>query len=204
MIAALMVPGRAANPENAEPAPMEALPAIVTEPARSSVDAITQGTREGILLLVNITAMLIVAVALVALANKLLAFASAPLGVALTIEQIMGWIFAPFAWLIGVPWSECGTAGALIGVKTVINEFVAYLQLAATPADALSERSRLLLAYALCGFANLGSLGIMIGGMVAMVPERRAEIVELGGKTILSGTLATLMTAAVVGVLTAP
>ncbi|HRN85155.1 MAG TPA: nucleoside transporter C-terminal domain-containing protein, partial [Hyphomicrobium sp.] len=110
--------------------------------------------------------------------------------------------FAPFAWLIGVPWSECGTAGSLIGIKTVINEFVAYLALASTPEDALSERTRLLMAYALCGFANFGSLGIMIGGMVAMVPERRAEIVGLGAKTIVSGTLATLMTAAAVGVMT--
>ncbi len=204
MIAALMVPARATGTTDREPALAEATTEIAAEPSRSSVDAITQGTREGIVLLVNITAMLIVAVALVALANKLLAFATAPFGLALTFEQIVGWIFAPFAWLIGVPWSECGTAGSLIGVKTVLNEFVAYLQLAQTPAEALSDRSRLLLAYALCGFANLGSLGIMIGGMVAMVPERRAEIVELGGKTILSGTLATLMTAAVVGVLTAP
>ncbi|MCC7253724.1 nucleoside transporter C-terminal domain-containing protein [Hyphomicrobium sp.] len=200
MMAALMVPGAAAAPAPAE----EAATAIVAEPARSSVDAVAQGTREGIALLVNITAMLIVTVALVALANKLLAFATAPLGTALTIEGIMGWLFAPFAWLIGVPWSECGTAGSLIGIKTVINEFVAYLRLAETPVEAVSERSRLLLAYALCGFANFGSLGIMIGGMVAMVPERRPEIVELGAKTIVSGTLATLMTAAAVGVLTAP
>lgn len=191
----------AAKRANIEVAPEPAN--IETEPAHSSVDAITQGTREGIVLLVNITAMLIVTVALVALANKMLAFVAAPLGLALTIEGIMGWLFAPLAWLIGVPWSECGTAGSLIGMKTVLNEFVAYLNLAATPAEALSERSRLLLAYALCGFANFGSLGIMIGGMVAMVPERRAEIVGLGAKTIVSGTLATLMTAAAVGVMTA-
>jgi CNT family concentrative nucleoside transporter len=203
MIAALMVPGAGpaatATPRTAE----ETATTIETDPTHSSMDAITQGTREGIALLVNITAMLIVAVALVALANKLLAFASAPLGLQLTIEGIMGWLFAPLAWLIGVPWSECGTAGSLIGIKTVLNEFIAYLKLAETPAEALSDRSRLLMAYALCGFANLGSLGIMIGGMVAMVPERRAEIVSLGAKTIVSGTLASLMTAAVVGVMTA-
>ncbi|WP_295558205.1 nucleoside transporter C-terminal domain-containing protein [uncultured Hyphomicrobium sp.] len=198
MFAALMVPSKAV------PVAADDKTAIAVDPTRSSVDAIAQGTREGIALLVNITAMLIVAVALVALANKLLAFASAPLGLTLTIEGILGWLLAPLAWLIGVPWSECGTAGSLIGIKTVLNEFVAYLKLAETPAEALSERSRLLMAYALCGFANLGSLGIMIGGMVAMVPGRRAEIVELGAKTIVSGTLATLMTAAVVGVLTAP
>jgi concentrative nucleoside transporter, CNT family len=197
MIAALMVPDTTAPIREDTPT------AIFAEPAHSSVDAIAQGTREGIVLLVNIAAMLIVAVALVALANKLLAFATAPFGLALTIEGILGWLLAPLAWLIGVPWSECGTAGSLIGIKTVLNEFVAYLKLAEIPADALSERSRLLMTYALCGFANLGSLGIMIGGMVAMVPERRAEIVGLGAKTIVSGTLATLMTAAVVGVMTA-
>ncbi len=106
---------------------------MFAEPARSSVDAIAQGTRDGIVLLVNIAAMLIVAVALVALANKLLAFAVAPFGIALTIEQILGWMLAPLAWLVGVPWSECGTAGSLIGIKTVLNEFIAYLKLAETP-----------------------------------------------------------------------
>jgi CNT family concentrative nucleoside transporter len=196
MMAALMVPD--------EPGPSTAEPAaeIVADPTRSSMDAIARGTREGIELLVNITAMLIVIVALVALVNQLLAFAAAPLGAALTFEGIMGVLFAPLAWLIGVPWSECGEAGTLLGIKTVLNELIAYLKLAGLPQGALSERSRLLLTYALAGFANFGSLGIMIGGMVAMVPERRAEIVALGAKTIVSGTLATLMTAAVVGVLT--
>lgn len=198
MIAMLMVP------DTSDTSPADATTAVFAEPARSSVDAIAQGTRDGIVLLVNIAAMLIVAVALVALANKLLAVAATPFGIALTIEQILGWILAPLAWLIGVPWSECGTAGSLIGIKTVLNEFIAYLKLAETPAEALSERSRLLITYALCGFANLGSLGIMIGGMAAMAPERRSEIAGLGAKTIVSGTLATLMTAAVVGVLTPP
>ena len=146
--------------------------------------------------------MLIVAVALVALANQLLGFVAAPFGITLTIEQMLGWVFAPLAWLIGIPWAECGKAGTLLGVKTVLNELIAYLQLGQIPASALSERSRLILTYALCGFANFGSLGILIGGMVAMVPQRRAEIVSLGAKTIVSGTLATLMTAAVVGAMT--
>jgi CNT family concentrative nucleoside transporter len=141
-------------------------------------------------------------VALVALANQLFAFATAPFGVTLTIEQVLGWLFVPLAWLIGIPWEECAKAGTLLGVKTVLNELIAYLQLGQIPAGALSDRSRLILTYALCGFANLGSLGILIGGMVAMVPERRAEIVSLGAKTIVSGSLATLMTAAVVGAMT--
>lgn len=175
---------------------------VIENPPRSSMDAVAQGTREGIDLLVNVTAMLIVVVALVALANQMLGFFTAPLSVKLTLEQILGWLFAPLAWLIGIPWAECTSAGALLGVKTVLNEFVAYLQLAAAEPGALSERSRLILTYALCGFANFGSLGIMIGGMAAMVPARRAEIASLGAKTLISGTLATLMTAAVVGAMT--
>jgi CNT family concentrative nucleoside transporter len=166
------------------------------------MDAIAQGTREGVELLVNVTAMLIVAVALVALGNQLLALVAAPFGISLSIEQMLGWVFAPLAWLIGIPWAECGKAGTLLGVKTVLNELIAYLQLGQIPASALSDRSRLILTYALCGFANVGSLGILIGGMVAMVPQRRAEIVSLGARTIVSGTLATLMTAAVVGAMT--
>jgi CNT family concentrative nucleoside transporter len=175
---------------------------VIENPPRSSMDAIAQGTREGIDLLVNVTAMLIVVVALVALANQVLGFVTAPLGFKLTFEQILGWLFAPLAWLIGIPWAECTSAGALLGVKTVLNEFVAYLQLAAAGPGVLSERSRLILTYALCGFANFGSLGIMIGGMGAMVPARRAEIASLGAKTLISGTLATMMTAAVVGAMT--
>jgi CNT family concentrative nucleoside transporter len=132
----------------------------------------------------------------------MLGFFTAPLGIKLTFEQILGWVFAPLAWLIGIPWAECTAAGALLGVKTVLNELVAYLRLAAAEPGALSERSRLILTYALCGFANFGSLGIMIGGMAAMVPARRAEIAGLGAKTLISGTLATMMTAAVVGAMT--
>ena len=114
---------------------------------------------------------------------------------------MLGWVMAPLVWLIGIPWAEAQAAGALMGVKTVLNELVAYLELARLPPGTLSERSRLIMTYALCGFANFGSLGIMIGGMGAMAPERRGEIVALGMKSILAGTLATLMTGAVVGIL---
>ncbi len=198
MLSALMVPDAGPPPGDAE----AATDIVIEDPPRSGMDAIAQGTREGIELLVNVTAMLIVIVALVALANQLLGFFTQPFGLKLTFEQMLGWVFAPLAWLIGIPLAECAKAGSLLGVKTVLNELVAYLQLAGTGADALSERSRLLLTYALCGFANFGSLGIMIGGMVAMAPARRAEIVSLGAKTLISGTLATLMTAAVVGAMT--
>jgi CNT family concentrative nucleoside transporter len=176
---------------------------VIEDPPRSSMDAVAQGTWEGIGLLANVTAMLIVAVALVALANQLLGLAAAPFGLQLTFQQVLGWAFAPLAWLAGIPWAECAEAGALLGIKTVLNEFLAYLQLAGLAPGTLSERSRLILTYALCGFANFGSLGIMVGGIAAMVPQRRAEIASLGAKTMVSGTLATLMTAAVVGLMTA-
>jgi CNT family concentrative nucleoside transporter len=197
MLAELMVPDGAGPDEAAAASDI-----IIPDAPHSSMDAVAQGTREGLELLVNVTAMLIVIVALVALANQLLGLLTAPFGVVLSIEQMLGWLFAPLAWLVGIPWEECASAGTLLGVKTVLNELVAYLQLGQMPPAALSPRSRLILTYALCGFANLGSLGILIGGMVAMVPARRAEIVSLGAKTIVSGTLATLMTAAVVGAMT--
>ncbi len=176
---------------------------VLEDPPQSGMDAIAQGTWEGVILLANVTAMLIVAVALVALANQVLGLVAAPFSLALSFERILGWLFAPLAWLIGLPWSEAGQGGALLGVKTVLNEFLAYLQLASVPPEALSVRSRLILTYALCGFANFGSLGIMIGGIAAMVPSRRAEVASLGARTMVSGTLATLMTAAVVGLMTA-
>jgi CNT family concentrative nucleoside transporter len=169
--------------------------------ARSSMDAITRGTLDAIPLWLNIVAMLIVMVALVSLANQLLAFLPDVGGEALTAQRILGWAMAPVVWLIGIPWSEAHTAGALMGIKTILNELIAYLDLAATPDAELSARSRLIMTYALCGFANLGSLGIMIGGLGAMVPQRRDEIVALGLKSILAGTIATLMTGAVVALI---
>jgi CNT family concentrative nucleoside transporter len=114
---------------------------------------------------------------------------------------MLGWLLAPVAWLMGIPWEQALAGGALLGTKIILNEFIAYLDLAALPAGQLNPRSQLIMAYALCGFANFGSLGIMIGGLGTMVPERRAEIVALGIKSIIAGTLATCMTGAVVGVL---
>jgi CNT family concentrative nucleoside transporter len=157
----------------------------------SSMDALTRGTLDGAQLLVNIVAMLVVFVALVTLANLMIA--------PYRLQELLGWALAPLAWLAGVPWSEAPIGGQLLGTKTVLNELVAYLDLAAMPS--FSERSRLLMTYALCGFANFGSLGIMIGGMSTMCPERRAEIVALGLKSIVAGTLATCLTAATVGLI---
>jgi len=165
-----------------------------------SMDAIVQGTTSGLQLLLSIAAMLIVAVALVAMADILLALLPDVAGGPLTLERIFGWAFAPIAWCMGIPWEEAPTAGALMGTKTVLNEFLAYLGLAALEPGALSERSQLIMVYALCGFANPGSVGIMIGGLTALVPERREEIISLAGRAFVAGTLATCMTGAVVGV----
>ncbi len=154
--------------------------------ATGSMDAITRGTLDGAQLLLNIVAMLVVFVALVALVN----LAIAPY----SLQRLFGWALAPLAWLAGLPWDEAPAGGALLGTKTVLNELVAYLDLAAR--SDLSERSRVLLTYALCGFANFGSLGIMIGGLGTMCPERRAEVVALGLKSIVAGTLATCLIAA--------
>jgi len=168
---------------------------------QSSMDAITRGTMEGATLLINIVAMLIVLVALVSLANQALGLLPAVDGAALTLQRLLGWLMAPLAWACGIPWSEAGTAGALLGTKTVLNELIAYLDLAHLPADALAPRSRLIMTYALCGFANLGSLGILLGGMCAMAPERRAEVIRLGPWTLVSGTLATLSCGSIVALL---
>jgi CNT family concentrative nucleoside transporter len=160
-------------------------------PDASTMDALTRGTLEGAQLLVNIVAMLVVFVALVTLVNLALAPYS--------LQEALGWVLAPLAWLAGVPWAEAQAGGALLGTKTVLNEFVAYLDLAKRAE--LSERSRLLMTYALCGFANFGSLGIMIGGLGTMCPERRGEIVALGLKSIAAGTLATCLISAMVGLI---
>jgi CNT family concentrative nucleoside transporter len=159
--------------------------------ATGSMDALTQGTLAGAQLLINIVAMLIVFVALVTLINLIIA--------PYTLQGMLGWLLAPLAWLAGVPWSEAPAAGQLLGTKTVLNELVAYIDLANQ--STLSERSKLLMTYALCGFANFGSLGIMIGGLSTMCPERRPEIVSLGMKSIVAGTLATCLTAATVGLI---
>jgi CNT family concentrative nucleoside transporter len=160
-----------------------------------------KGTMDGVPVLVSIAASLLVAVAFVALINMVLAFLPHWGDAPVTLQRIASWPFRPVMWLIGVPWAEAGTAAALMGTKTVLNEFVAYLGLAGLPPDALSPRARLIVTYALCGFANFGSLGIMIGGMGVMVPERRHEIVALGLRSLLSGTLATCTSGAVVGLL---
>ena len=192
LIAAVMVPPRGA------PTSGRLVPA---QQATSSMDAVTRGTLDGLQLLLAIVAMLIVLIALVTLVNLALGLLPQWGGMPVTLQRVLGYVMAPLVWLAGVPWAEAVTAGALMGTKTVLNEFIAYVDLAQLPADALGARSRLIMTYALCGFANFGSLGILIGGMASMVPERRDEIVALGLRSIVAGTLATLMTGAVVGML---
>jgi len=169
--------------------------------ATSSMDAIVKGTATGLELLLNICAMLIVLVALVHLANAIIGLLPAVGGAPITLQRLLGYLMAPICWLMGIPWKEAATAGALMGMKTILNEFIAYVELAKLPADALDPRSRLIMLYAMCGFANFGSLGIMIAGLGTMAPERRDEVVSLGFKSIISGTLATCLIGAIVGVL---
>lgn len=193
VIALILIPDTAAH---------DVAEAEIRSEASSSMDAITRGTLDGVKLLINIIAMLIVFIALVALVNILLSALPEINGEPLTLQRLLGWLFAPLVWLMGIPAEEVFTAGALMGIKTILNEFLAYLNLAALPAEALSPRSELIMIYALCGFANFGSLGIMLGGLGTLVPERRAEIASLGLKSILAGTLATMLTGAYVGLLT--
>jgi CNT family concentrative nucleoside transporter len=170
--------------------------------AASAMDAIVKGTMVGLELLLNIVAMLIVFVALVHLANAALGLLPDVAGTPITLQRLLGLVMAPVCWLIGIPWAQAEAAGALMGVKTILNELIAYLDMSKLPPDALDPRSRLIMLYALCGFANFGSLGIMIGGLATMAPERRDDIVSLGPKSIVSGTLSTLLMGAIVGLLT--
>jgi len=192
LIAGVMIP------ESGQPTLGEVSP---PSESRSSMDAVVQGTSLGVQIFISVAALLVVLVALVSMFNQALGLLPAPGDAPLTMQRILGWIMSPLVWLTGIPWNESQTAGGLMGTKIVLNELLAYLDLAAVPAGALSERSVLIMTYSMCGFANIGSLGILIGGMTRLAPERSAEIVELGPRSILAGVLATMMTGAVVGIL---
>jgi CNT family concentrative nucleoside transporter len=167
----------------------------------SAIDAISKGTADGMTVVMNIAAILIVMVALVALANAVLGNIPPVGGQPLTVERILGFIFTPLAWLIGVPWKEAATGGWLLGVKMVLTEFVAFLRLAAIPVADMTPRTRIILTYATCGFANIGSVGISVAGFGALMPQRRPEILGLIWKALAAGFLATCLSAAVVGAL---
>jgi CNT family concentrative nucleoside transporter len=164
-----------------------------------AIDALVRGTMAGVPILASILATLLVAVALVALVNMALGLLPDVAGAPATLQRLFALPFVPLMWLTGVPWSEAPAAADLMASKTVLNEFVAYLDFSKLPAETFSPRTRTILTYALCGFANFGSLGIVIGGLGAMVPERRPEVAALGLRSILGGTLATCMSGAVAG-----
>jgi CNT family concentrative nucleoside transporter len=191
LAALLMMPEERATPADAADGPAPRL-------HDSTMDALVRGTEEGLRLLLGIMAALVVFVALVALANEMLT----PL-TGLTLQGVAGWVFWPLAWAMGVPAGECAAVGQSLGIKVVVNEFVSYLDLAAN-GGALSVRTRLILTYALCGFTNFASVGIMVTGMSAMCPERRAEIVRLGLPALVAASIACCMTGATVGLLTGP
>ncbi|HEY4274723.1 MAG TPA: nucleoside transporter C-terminal domain-containing protein, partial [Rhizomicrobium sp.] len=190
MIARIMVPGDAATEEVT--AKLE---------YRSSMDAVAKGTEDGLKIYLQVMALLIVMVALISLADQILSVLPHWGGAPITLERTLGWLFAPLAWLYGVPWREAGVAGSLLGTKTILNELVAYLNYAALPPGTLDPRSGLIMVYALCGFANFGSVGILIAGMSALMPERRSEIVPLALRAIVSGTLASGLSASMIGLL---
>ena len=198
-VAAAVTIARMMVPETAEETAGRLMP---QRGATSSMDAIVKGTSDGLVLLLNITAMLLVMVALVQLVNVLIGFLPHVAGQPLTLQRLLGFVMSPVVWLFGIPWSQAQTAGSLMGTKTILNEFLAFLDMSKLPQGALDDRSRLIMTYALTSFANFGSLGILIGGLGSLAPERRDEVVSLGLSAIVAGTLATCMTGAVVGILT--
>jgi len=192
LIARILVPGAAETELNEKQESVH---------YRSTMDAMARGTEDGLKLYLQILAMLIVTTSLVSLANVVLAQLPGVAGSPLTLERMLGWIFSPFVWLLGVPWSQAPLAGGLMGVKVILNELIAYLHMAALPAGSLDERSTRILVYAMCGFANFASVGIVIAGMSALIPSRRDEVVELAMKALLGGVLASGLSGAMIGLL---
>ena len=166
---------------------------------KSTMDAITTGTAQGSNIAVSVGTILIAVIALVFIANSFLAFIGSFIGIDLSIEQILGYIFAPITWLMGIPWDEALIAGELLGIKTTLNEFIAYPALAALEDGVLSDKSKLIIFYGLCGFANLSSVGILISGIGSMAPERKDDLINVSFKALIAATLASCMTGLVVG-----
>ena len=191
-IAHLLVPDRS---------PVTSGDGAIDKGAENLMDAISTGTMNGLQLLLNIIAMIIVIVALVYLVNATLGMFPDVYGEAITLERILGVLMAPLTMMMGIPWNEAFITGQLMGTKVVLTEFVAYVRFGQIPVEALSERTRIIMTYALCGFANFVSLGIMITGLVTMVPERKVEIMDMGLKSIIAGTIATCTSATLVGII---
>ena len=197
MLALIMVP---ATPKDSEKIAGGDAVDISTD-YHNVMDAIVRGTSDGLKLMVNVGAMLLVFIALVALFNSALLLVPYSSNDPFTLQTILGWMFAPLVWLMGIPWQEAQLAGTLMGIKTALNELLAFLALVDLPAESLSDKSTIIMTYALCGFANFGSLGIMIAGLTGMCSERTREIVALAPKSLISGTLATCMTGTIAGLL---
>ncbi len=199
LIARLMVPAAAGDTATEVETDTEADDGLRYE---SSIDAIVKGTMDGMQLFLSVIAVIIVVFALVALVDGILAALPFVDGDPLSLKRLMGWLLAPFMWLIGVPWAEAQAAGGLMGTKAVLNEYVAYLELAALPAGTLGPRSLLIVTYALCGVANLASVGLLVSTIGTLCPERRAEAAGLGMKSWIAGNLASAMTGAWIGLVT--
>jgi CNT family concentrative nucleoside transporter len=170
-----------------------------TKVYNSTMDAITTGTAQGSNIAVSVGTILIAVIALVYIANSFLSLIGGYIGINLSIEMILGYLFAPITWLMGIPWSEAIIAGELLGLKTTLNEFVAYPALASLEDGVMSERSKLITFYSLCGFANFSSVGILISGIGAMAPERKDDLIKVSFKALVAATLASCMTGLVVG-----
>ena len=191
MYANIMIPSNDATEFDAD-----AVPKIY----ESSMDAITRGTRDGLEIALIVGAILIAFIALVSLADSILGLLPVVGDAPLSLQRILGWIFAPIVWLMGVPWEESIEAGKLLGIKTALNEFVAYAQLAAIEDDLLSDRTKLITLYGLCGFANFSSVGILVSGIGAMSPERKKDLIDISIKAWVGATLASCMTGLVIGI----
>lgn len=197
LIARLMVPG---TPDDAVTEVDKEDPGLRYE---GSIDAIVKGTMDGMQLFLSVIAVIIVVFALVALVDGMLAaLVPSVEGEPLSLKRLLGWLLAPFMWLLGVPWAEAQAAGGLMGTKAVLNEYVAYLELAALPDGTLGPRSLLIVTYALCGVANLASVGLLVSTIGTLCPERRAEAAGLGMKSWVAGNLASAMTGAWIGLVT--
>lgn len=198
-VAAAITIARIMVPETGEETAGSLMP---RQTATGAMDAVVKGTTDGLHLLLNIIAMLVVMVALVHLVNLVIGLLPGFGGQPLTLQRILGFVMAPVVWLFGIPWPQAQTAGYLMGTKTILNELLAFLEMSKLPSGALDPRSRLIMTYALASFANFGSLGILIGGLGSLAPERRDEVAGLGLKALVAGTLATCMTGAVIGIFT--
>jgi CNT family concentrative nucleoside transporter len=197
LLARILVPR-----DPAAEAPQDLDPAA-TKTYESSVDALIKGTSDGLQIVLNIAATLIVFVALVAMLNMILGSFMPVAGAPLSVERILGVIFAPLAWALGIKWADAPTAGSLLGVKLVLTEFTAFIRMGAIPVGDIAERSRMIMTYALCGFANVASVGINVAGYSVLVPERRVEVMGMAWKAMFAGFLATCLTAAIVGAMPA-